>query len=138
MGRPKILIDDTKLRQIQIMSGYGIGQGKMAAILGISQGTMKTWKKTKEVSTAFEKGSASAEVSVSKSLFDQAVRGVLPAIVWFEKTRCGRSERNLQQEVDAQLEIELTHILNTAKGILEAEIYNEFLQALASSNKRRV
>jgi len=62
-------------------------------VLGISSGTLKRWLSDPEILILYKKGKARAEIEISKSLFELAKSGNISAIVWYEKTRCGRSDR---------------------------------------------
>jgi hypothetical protein len=92
-----------ELDQISIMAGMGMTLEKIALVLGISERTLYRRKRINPLAqAAFEKGKSLAEYQVSKSLFEMAVNEKnLGAIIWYEKTRCGRSEK---QEISHQIE----------------------------------
>lgn len=92
-GQPRIPITDINKAQIEQMSGLGMKLDDMASILGISPSTLDNWVKKPEILTLYKKGKAKAEAAVAKSLFQKAVSGDLGAIIWYEKTRCGRSDK---------------------------------------------
>lgn len=97
MGRKKIDIDLDKVAEL---AGRGLTQGEIAACLGVSLRTIEGRKaQVAEFADAIERGKASAAREVSNKLFELCKRGNLGAIVWFEKTRRGLSDR-LAVEVD--------------------------------------
>lgn len=94
MARPKIEITEDNLRQIEVLAGYGMTEAAIANVLGISERTFRTNKNTEEVVlAALEKGKAKAASIIGQALFEKAKKGDLGAIVWWEKTRAGRTER---------------------------------------------
>lgn len=92
-GRPKIEITERDKQQIEIMAGLGMTLDKIALILDISPRTLDKWVADPAVNALYKKGKAKAEATISQSLFEKAKGGDLPSIVWYEKTRCGRSDR---------------------------------------------
>jgi hypothetical protein len=62
--------------------------------LGISEKTLRRRKKEmSELSAAIEKGKARAGQKVANKLMELCMKGNLGAIVWFEKTRRGLSDK---------------------------------------------
>lgn len=94
MARPRIALTDDHIRQIEVLAGYGLTQNAIAHCLGISHDTFTRRKADEErVLRALEKGRAVAESMVGQALFLRAKQGDVAAICWWEKTRCGRSEK---------------------------------------------
>ncbi|MEO0851974.1 MAG: hypothetical protein AAFY15_00520 [Cyanobacteria bacterium J06648_11] len=102
MGRPKIPISDRDIQQIEVMAGLGMKLDDIALVLNISPTTLDRWLKDERVKMPYKKGVAMAKLTVSKTLFDKAKGGDMTAIIWFEKTRCGMSDR---VQVDASHEV---------------------------------
>jgi len=99
-GRPRIEITAEQLRQIETLAGYGLTLQEIARVVGISLETLKRRKKdTEAVDEAIARGRASAAASVARKLFQLATEGCLSAIIWYERTRCGRSEKNIVEHV---------------------------------------
>lgn len=92
MARPRIDIDITK---VQELAGRGLTQAEICAVLGISEGTLYARKRDSEVfEDAIKAGKAQAAQEVANALYEKAVVGKdLGAIIWYEKTRRGLSDR---------------------------------------------
>ena len=58
--------------------------------------TFREKKQQARVSSALEKGKAVAERQIGEALFTLAKGGNLGAIIWWEKTRAGRKEPQVQ------------------------------------------
>lgn len=97
MGRKRIDIDLDKVAEL---AGRGLTQGEIAACLGVSLSFIgKRKRESGEFTDAIERGKAAAAREVSNKLFELCKRGNLGAIVWYEKTRRGMSDR-VSLEVD--------------------------------------
>jgi transcriptional regulator with XRE-family HTH domain len=111
-GRPSKTEDLTSpdvLRQVEELAGYGLTQEQIAAVIGLSERTLRRRKEDTEVfSAAIQRGKAKASAEVGKSLFRRAKEGEVSAIRWWEMTRDGRSERS-----QAETKIEVTHDAET-------------------------
>jgi hypothetical protein len=92
IGRPRKVISDEHIRQIEQLAAYDLTIPKIAAVLDISERTLARWKKSKHVAQAFARGKAKAEAVIGKSLFELARDGNVNAIRWWEITRAGRRE----------------------------------------------
>lgn len=91
MARPRIEIDIAKVEEY---AGQGLTQEEIALCLGISERTLRNHKQIDSViSDAIKRGRAVAAAAVSNKLFDMATGGDLGAIIWYEKTRRGLSDR---------------------------------------------
>lgn len=89
--RPRIDID---LDRVAELAGRGLTQAEICLVLGISEATLYNRKRESEVFTdAIKRGRAVAAEAVANKLYDMAVAGDLGAIVWWEKTRCGRTDK---------------------------------------------
>lgn len=97
MGRPKIQITAHNRQQIEILAGFGLPLDQIAAVVGVSARTMDTWKKDPEINQLFISGKARAAGKIAQRLYEKADSGDLGAIIWYEKTRCGRTERPTEQ-----------------------------------------
>jgi hypothetical protein len=95
MAPKPIKFTQKELDQISIMAGLGLTIERIALILGISPATFYRKKKlVPDVKQAYETGLAKSEYTISKTLFEMATQDRnLPAIIWWEKTRFGRTER---------------------------------------------
>jgi hypothetical protein len=90
-GRPRKVITAEHLRQIEVLAGYGLPEHKIARAIGVSPDTFWRNKKVRpEILVALERGSAVEDAKVARALVKKAESGNVPAIRWFEMTRCGR------------------------------------------------
>lgn len=90
-GRNRIEID---LKAVEDAAADGLNEAEVAARLGISADTIGRRKKdTAGFADAIKKGRARADAEVSNQLFMKVRAGELGAIVWYEKTRKGYSDR---------------------------------------------
>lgn len=89
--RPRIDID---LDRVAELAGRGLSQAEICLVLGISETTLYNRKRESEVfAGAIKRGRAVAADAIANKLYDMAVAGDLGAIVWWEKTRCGRTDK---------------------------------------------
>jgi hypothetical protein len=97
-GRPAFEATAEHLRQIETASGYGLTEAAIARLLDIHPNTFAALKTRDErVSVALEKGKALAEHTVGQALFVRAKTGDIPAMIWWEKTRAGRTDKVVQE-----------------------------------------
>ena len=99
MGRPRKDLTDEHLRQIEIMAGYGLTEAAIAAVIGMAPRTFRDKKNDEAVSAALARGRALAEKEVGEALYNCAKRGDSWAVMWWEKTRAGRSDRVISEHV---------------------------------------
>ena len=91
MTRPRIRID---YQRVQDLSAHGLSQAQICGVLGFSEDTLTRRKRdSAAVADALQKGRARGAAQVANKLFEKALAGDLGAIIWYEKTRCGRSDR---------------------------------------------
>lgn len=126
MGRPRKIITDEHLRQIEALAGYGLTEAAIATVLDMDPATFRR-KKADEarVMRALEKGKRVAESVIGQALYVKAKSGDLGAIVWWEKTRADRRE-TVKQEVIA--EVRQVNVVELRERIAER------LARLAASN----
>lgn len=103
MARPRIEID---IDQVAELAGRGLSQAEICLMLGISETTLYERKRESAVfAEAIKRGRAVAADAVANKLFDMAKGGDLGAIVWWEKTRRGLSDRVQQQTTATNIDI---------------------------------
>lgn len=91
MARPRILID---LVEVERLAGLGLSPAEIAVTLGVCEKTIARRKKDSAAfASAIQKGRAKAAAVVSNKLFKLCDQGHLNAIIWYEKTRRGLSEK---------------------------------------------
>lgn len=100
----KIELDDVAIANIRTMATLGMSVSAIAAMLReslnikISERSLWSLKKNNpKVREAFTAGLAKAEYRVGLALFEKASEGDLGAIKYFEATRLGRTEKQVQE-----------------------------------------
>lgn len=84
MARPKPELTEDQMRQLETMAGYGLTVDKMAAILGFSKKTLeRIMADNPAVSDAIEKGRSTAESAITKTAYEMAKSGKVPAMTMF-------------------------------------------------------
>lgn len=123
MARPKIEIDIDKVEEL---AGRGLSQAEICLCLGISESTLYDRKRESAVFTdAIKRGKASATREISNVLYDMALAKDLGALIWWEKTRRGLSDKTttiVAQEVD--------YILDRLRDNLSPDEYARALAAI--------
>lgn len=93
MSRPRFKITADHIRLIETAAGYGLTEAAIARLVGCSPETFYRRKGIRpDILTALERGKALAALNVGKALYTKAIKGDVPAITWYEKTRQNRSE----------------------------------------------
>lgn len=91
MARPRIDID---IEQIAELAGRGLSQAEICLVIGISEDTLSRRKAdSAAIADAIKRGKARAASEIANRLYEMAKGGDLGAIVWWEKTRCGRTDK---------------------------------------------
>ncbi len=91
MARPRIELD---ISRIEELAAQGLSQAEICLCIGISESTLYRRKTDMEVLTeAIKSGRAKAASAIANTLYLMARGGDLGAIVWWEKTRRGLSEK---------------------------------------------
>lgn len=107
MGRKKIPID---VAEVERLAGLGLTQREICAALNISQATLNRRQiDSEDFESAMERGKASTAKEVANFLFEACKRKNVAAIIWYEKTRRGLSDKvqidiTIQQELEAALD----------------------------------
>jgi len=99
MARPRIELD---ISRIEELAAQGLTQTEICLVIGISESTLLRRKLEMEVLTAaIKSGKAKAASEISNTLYQMARGGDLGAIVWYEKTRRGLSDKQLVEHSGA-------------------------------------
>lgn len=94
--RPRIDID---IERVAELAGRGLSHAEICLVIGVSEATLYNRKRESEVFTeAIKRGQAVAADAVANKLYEMATGGDLGAIVWWEKTRRGLSDK-VQQHI---------------------------------------
>lgn len=96
VGRPRIDID---IALVADLAGRGLSQAEICLVVGISEDTLSRRKlESAAFADAIKRGRAVAADAVANKLYEMATSGDLGAIVWWEKTRRGLSDK-VQQHI---------------------------------------
>jgi predicted DNA-binding protein (UPF0251 family) len=105
--KPKAQIDLSELEQY---AASGLSNEEIAESLGISARTFYNHKgESADFAEAIKKGRLSAHVAVSNKLYSLCMNGNVTAIIWYEKSRRGLTDKiNISpEELDAAINREL-------------------------------
>lgn len=91
-GRPPKTPTAAQIRQVEEMAARGLTQADMAAVLDMSPPTFRKYLPG-FFATAIAKGQAVGKNVAGAALMRQIKKGNISAIIWFEKTRHGYSEK---------------------------------------------
>ena len=93
-GRPTKFKKDL-IKDAELLAGMGFTEYNFATYWGISAETLRRWKRnTPDLCGAIKKGRLTANISVTKSAFNQAVRGNVTAIIFWLTNRCPEYWKN--------------------------------------------
>jgi len=83
-GRPAFEPTDAERKQVEALSGYGIPQDQIAALIrdGISTDTLRA-----HFGTELIKGKSKANAQIGQTLFQKAISGDTTAAIWWSKTQ---------------------------------------------------
>ena len=91
MTRPRIEIDTSR---VEILAAQGLSQAEICLVIGVSEDTLTRRKSdTAAIADAIKRGKAKSASEISNKLYQMALAGDLGAIIWYEKTRRGLSDR---------------------------------------------
>jgi hypothetical protein len=103
MARPKIEIDISKIEKL---AAQGLTQAEICLCVGIGETTLYERKRESAVfEEAIKRGRAKAASQIANVLYTKAVDGDLGAIIWWEKTR-----RGLSDKVQQNLTVDVTKL----------------------------
>ena len=106
MARKAIEID---LNLVEQYAGEGLSEAEICDCLGISVPTLERRKKDSEdFVSALKRGKSNAKRMVANKLFEKCKDGDLGAIIWFEKTRSGFTDKT-EQNHTGQIKIAVTY-----------------------------
>lgn len=82
---------------------------EIAAYFDVAPRTIDNWIKHPKVVALYKKAKVKAKLKVGQTLFQKASNGDLGAIIWYEKTRCGYSEKQVQEILTDKPTINVIH-----------------------------
>ena len=107
-GRPT-KFKDNLLADAQTLGGLGFTEEELATYWSISSRTLNRWKhRNPELCQAIKKGQMNANISVTRSMYGQANRGNMTAVIFWLTNRCPELWRdrralvNLKQDIVSQ------------------------------------
>src|SRR4051812_47236813 len=106
MARPRIELD---ILRIEELAAQGLTQAEICLVIGISESLLyKSKAENTVLGDAIKRGKAKAASEISNTLYRMAQSGDLGAIVWYEKTRRGLTDK-VQQEHSGGLTIKVIY-----------------------------
>lgn len=87
MPRPRIILTEKELQEIESMAGIGLTQEEIASVKGISVDSLR-----KYAGHVVRRGKAKAIAMVAETLFKKAIAGNMTAIIFYLKTQAKWSE----------------------------------------------
>ena len=110
MARQKIELDPAEMERY---AASGLSDEEIATCLGISRTTLHNRRKENEqFEQAIKTGRLRSHLAVSNKLYDLCLNGNITAIIWYEKSRRGLTDKiNVSpEELDAAINRELERI----------------------------
>jgi hypothetical protein len=104
---------------VETASGVGLAQDTIATLIGVTGKTLRR-RYRKELT----QGMAKAHFNISKTTYEQAIKGDRTMLIWYEKTRMGMRET-------VQLTTPPGEPLETKSG--EAELIGAYYKRLAAA-----
>ncbi len=86
--RPAFDPTDKQRKEVEAYAGVGVAQDQIASIIGISAPTLR-----KYFAEELERGAAKATASIAKRLYDKAMAGDTPSLIFWMKVRAGWREK---------------------------------------------
>ena len=95
-GRPRKIApnDEVKISQIEAMAGYGLTNDQIAAMIGVSTGTLE-----RNFLRHIHAGRAKGVLAVAQNLYKRAVQGDNIASMFYLRSRAGWSDRSTIEHV---------------------------------------
>lgn len=94
IGRPPFEITLEICEQAHDHARNGLTRDEIAVCLGMGTATLfEKMRDYPEFLQAIKKGAEKGKATVANKLYELCMAGNLGAICWFEKTRCGRSDK---------------------------------------------
>lgn|SRR3990167_3496427 len=114
-GRPRVVISQDDLDRLETMSGLGMNLPDMAAVLGISLASLnRLIAGSKKISETIERGRGKAAYSVTKTAFQLATNGQVPAMTMFW-LKCQKRWKEVQHHEVTGVEGQALTFIDLAK-----------------------
>lgn len=99
-GRPKFVIDEKVIAEVEKLAGQGLTEKEIALCIGCSQETLiKKKRQYSEFSEAIKRGKAKSHAKIANALFENALAGNTAALIFYLKTRHKEQWNEKPQEV---------------------------------------
>lgn len=96
VARPKIKYDAEVAKYVQGMAKVGVPQKKIAIVIGLSEPTL-----ARLYGAELSKGAAEAAVAIGGKLFEKAMSGDTPSLIFWAKTQMGWREKDKADSTQA-------------------------------------
>ena len=98
MARPKKILTQKQIAELEKLAGYGLSQELIADFFNISDRTLRNrMKEDPEIYAAYKKGKAAAISHAAEKLHQAIDNGNLTAIIFFLKTKAGFKETEVHE-----------------------------------------
>lgn len=88
MSRPSFDPSDKQRGEVKLLAGFGISHEDIAAYLGVDPKTLR-----KHFTEELKRGVTEANAKIAQRLFKKAMDGDTTALIWWEKTRSGKTDK---------------------------------------------
>jgi hypothetical protein len=120
--------DETR-QKVRTMYAVGITQADLSKFLGIDEKTLR-----KHYRDILDTALTDSNAQIGGSLFSKAKSGDTSAIIWWEKTRAGKSDKSAIDIAHLDKDREPTDMKQQVLGVLTTEQLNEFKRADKRNN----
>jgi len=94
--------DTVNVRQVEKLAGLGLSMKNIAEVMDVS---VRTLERHAAIDAAIQRGRACVNRSVVQALYDKAIGGSVPALIFWLCNRCPDQWRNTQHIPPAEFEI---------------------------------
>lgn len=98
---------DKSRKKVEQMAAVGVPQEDISKVIGIDSKTLRKYYR-EELDTSLIKANA----QVGGALFEKARKGDTSAMIWWEKTRAGKSDKNKDDDAKDEAILGLLGIIN--------------------------
>jgi len=117
-GRPSKL-QNIDLKQVEACGAMGCTIEEVALLFGVSQATIKSWKKNQEFLAALKRGQAKADNQVEQRLYKKALDGDTTAMIFWLKNRRPdrwRDRKEISGEINEKVKLSFEYDLGNEEN----------------------
>lgn len=82
------------IAEVERLAGLGLSEEQIALSVGVCRDTITRRKREDPAfHAAIKRGKAKTATDIANALYNKAMTGDTTAIIWYEKTRCGFSDK---------------------------------------------